>query len=187
LDFNEDDLKRLNNAKVRVRLIEVFVDRINDLTAVSEDIELMGEELRTVNIKPFPWSRDVFEAKKIVLNLTPVENKLEEQFTRLLDNDDDVLAFMKNHQQTLNFRITYIDTNGFVRSYIPDFIARTKDTYWVIETKGREDIDVKLKDKRAEEWCKQVSKLTGKEWDYRRIDQTRFEKGRFARLADLVW
>jgi len=186
LDFNEDDLKRLNNAKVRVRLIEVFVDRINDLTAVSEDIELIGEELRAVNIKPFPWSRDVFEAKKIVLNLTPVENKLEEQFTRLLDNDDDVLAFMKNHQQTLNFRVTYIDTNGFVRSYIPDFIAKTKDTYWIIETKGREDVDVKLKDKRAEEWCKQVSKLTGKEWSYKRIDQARFEKERFTRLADLV-
>ena len=186
LDFNEDDLKRLNNAKVRIRLIEVFVDRINDLTAVSEDIELVGEELRAVNIKPFPWSRDVFEAKKIVLNLTPVENKLEEQFTRLLDNDDGVLAFMKNHQQTLNFRITYIDTNGFVRSYIPDFIAKTKDIHWIIETKGREDIDVKLKDKRAEEWCKQVSKLTGKEWAYKRIDQARFEKGRFTRLVDLV-
>jgi len=186
LDFNEDDLKRLNNAKVRVRLIEVFIDRINDLTAVSEDIELVGEELRAVNIKPFPWSRDVFEAKKIVLNLTPVENKLEEQFTCLLDNDDDVLAFMKNHQQTLNFHITYIDTNGFVRGYIPDFIAKTKDIYWIIEMKGREDVDVKLKDRRAEEWCKQVSKLTGKEWAYKRIDQARFEKERFSRLADLV-
>jgi len=186
LDFNEDDLKRLNNAKVRVRLIEVFVDRINDLTAVSEDIKLVGEELRAINIKSFPWSRDVFEAKKIVLNLTPVENKLEEQFARLLDNDDDVLAFIKDHQQTLNFRITYIDTNGLVRSYIPDFIAKTKDTYWIIETKGREDIDVKLKDRRAEEWCKQVSKLTGKEWIYKRIDQVRFEKERFTRLADLI-
>lgn len=186
LDFNEDDLKRLNNAKVRVRLIEVFVERINDLTAVSEDIKLMGEELRAMNIKPFPWSRDVFDARKIVLNLTPVENKLEEQFTRLLDNDDEVLAFMKNHQQTLNFRITYIDTNGFVRGYIPDFIVKTADTYWAIETKGREDIDVKLKDKRAEEWCKQVSKLTGKEWAYKRIDQARFEKERFTRFNDLV-
>jgi len=186
LDFNVDDLKRLNNAKVRVRLIEVFVDRINDLTAVSEDIELMGEELRAMNIKPFPWSRDVFEARKTVLNLTPVENKLEDQFTRLLDNDDDVIAFMKNHQQTLNFRITYIDTNGFVRGYIPDFIVKTADTYWIIETKGREDIDVKLKDKRADEWCKQVSKLTGKEWAYRRINQDRLEKERFTRLNDLL-
>ncbi len=186
LDFTEEDLKRLNNTKVRVRLIEVFVDRINDLTAVSEDIELAGEELRAVNIKPFPWSREVFEAKKIVLNFTPIENKLEDKFTHLLDNDDDVLAFIKNHQQTLNFRISYIDTNGFVRSYIPDFIAKTKDTNWVIETKGREDVDVKLKDKRAEEWCKQVSKLTKKKWNYKRIDQARFEKGRFTRLVDLI-
>ena len=111
---------------------------------------------------------------------------MENKFTRLLDNDDDILAFIKNHQQTINFRISYIDTNGFVRSYIPDFIAKTKDTMWVIETKGREDIDVKFKDKRAEEWCKQVSKLTGKEWTYKRIDQARFEKGRFISLSDLI-
>ena len=45
--------------------VEVFVDRINDLTAISEDIELVGEELRAINIKPFPWSRDIFEAKGI--------------------------------------------------------------------------------------------------------------------------
>ena len=57
---------------------------------------------------------------------------------------------------------------------------------WRDETKGREDVDVKLKDKRAEEWCKQVSKLTGKEWSYKRVDQARFEKGRFTRLVDLV-
>lgn len=186
LDFNKEDLERLNNIKVRVRIIEVFIDRINDLTAISEDIELIGEELRAVNIKPFPWSRDVFEAKKIVLNFTPIENNLEGQFTRLLDNDDGVLAFMKNHQQTLNFRIHYIDTNGFVRGYIPDFIVKTKNSMWIIEIKGREDIDVKLKDKRAEEWCKQVSKLTGKEWAYKRVDQVRFERGRFTRLVDLI-
>jgi type III restriction enzyme len=186
LKFSEEDLKKLNNAKVRVRLIEVFVARINDLTAVSEDIKLMGEELQSVNIKPFPWSRDVLEAKKTVLNFTPSENKLEEKFIRLLDNDDDVIAFIKNHQQTINFRITYIDTNGFVRSYIPDFIARTEDTFYVIETKGREDVDVKLKDKRAEEWCKQVSKLTKVDWVYKRIDQVRFEKARFTRLNDLL-
>jgi type III restriction enzyme len=186
LSFGEEDLKKLNNAKVRVRLIEVFVERINELTAISEDIELMGEDLRASAIKPFPWSKEVFEAQKTVLNFTPVENKLEGQFIRLLDNDDDVLSFIKNHQQTINFRISYIDTNGFVRSYIPDFIAKTKDTTWVLETKGLVDVDVKFKDKRAEEWCKQVSKLTGEDWAYKRIDQSKFEKGRFTRLEDLI-
>lgn len=186
LDFSEDDLKRLNNAKVRVRLIEVFVDRINELTAVSEDIKLMGEDLRCVNIKPFPWSLDILEVRKTVLNFTPIENKLEERFTKLLDDDDDVLAFMKNHQQTLNFRIPYIDTNGFVRNYLPDFIVKTTGACWIIETKGREDIDVKLKDKRAKDWCLQVTKLTGKDWGYRRIDQIKFERGRFTRLDDLI-
>ncbi len=186
LSFGEEDLKKLNNAKVRVRLIEVFVERINELTAVSEDIELMGEDLKASNIKPFPWSKEVFEARKTVLNFTPVENKLEGQFVRLLDDDDEVLAFIKNHQQTINFRISYIDTNGFVRGYIPDFVAKTKDIIYIIETKGREDVDVKLKDKRAEEWCKQVSKLTGEDWEYKRIDQSRFEKGNFNRLQDLI-
>ena len=186
LDFSDEDLKKLNNPKVRVRLIEVFVDRINDLTAVSEDIELEGDELKASNIKPFPWSRGVYEAKKTVLNLTPIANDLEGKFAKLLDNDDDVIAFIKNDERTLNFRIPYIDQDGFLRNYIPDFILRTEDGHWVIETKGREDVDVKFKDKRAEDWVKNVSELTGKEWRYLRVDQKKLEMGKFSRFMDLA-
>ena len=186
IDFNQEDLERLNNPKVRVRLIEVFVDRINDLTAVSEDIELGGEELKASNIKPFPWSRDVYDARKTVLNFTPAANELEKKFVRLLNEDDEVVAFIKNDERTLKFRIPYIDPDGYLRNYIPDFIAKTEKTMWIIETKGRKDVDVKFKDKRTEEWCKQVSKLVGNSWAYKRVDQVKFEKGRFTKLADLV-
>lgn len=188
IDFTPDDLKKLNSDRVRLKLVEVFVDNINDLTAVSEDIEVTEEELRATDAKPFPWSRDAYEAKKTVLNLVPVANKLELNFARILDNDDEVVAFIKNETRpaTLGLQISYVDANGFVRNYVPDFIIKTEDAMWVIETKGKEDIDVKFKDKRAREWCESVTNLTGKEWRYVRVDEQRLAMGSSFKLSDLV-
>lgn len=187
VSFTLEDLKKLNNPQVRVRLIEVFVDRINDLTAESEDIAITDDELKASDITPFPWTGEVYEARKTVLNLTPVSNKLEEKFARIIDNDDEVAAFIRNDDRTLGFRITYIDQDGFVKNYVPDFVLRTiDDTFWVIETKGQEDVVVKLKDKRAEQWTKEVSKLTGKDWKYKRVDQKTLEMGRFSSFDDIV-
>ncbi|MFH1170918.1 MAG: hypothetical protein V1778_00030, partial [bacterium] len=187
VSFTLEDLKKLNNPQVRVRLIEVFVDRINDLTAESEDIAITDDELKASDITPFPWTGEVYEARKTVLNLTPVSNKLEEKFARIIDNDDEVAAFIRNDDRTLGFRITYIDQDGFVKNYVPDFVLRTiDDTFWVVETKGQEDVVVKLKDKRAEQWTKEVSKLTGKDWKYKRVDQKTLEMGRFSSFNDIV-
>jgi hypothetical protein len=41
---------------------------------------------------------------------------------------------------------------------------------WIIETKGWEKEDVARKDKSAEEWCSNASKLTGVEWEYLKIE-----------------
>lgn len=186
IEFNKEDLKKLNSAKVRVRLIEVFIDQINELTSVSEDIDLTGEELKASDIKPFMWSKDALELNKSILNLTPVANKLEAKFAKILDNDDEVLAFIKNDDRTLGFRISYIDNNGFVRYYVPDFIAKTEDNYWILETKGKEDVDVKHKDKRTEEWCEAVNNKQKEKWHYARINQRKIQMGSNFTLSDLV-
>ena len=186
IEFNNEDLKKLNSPRVRVRLIEVFIDQINDLTAVSEDIDLTGEELKASSIKPFLWSREALELNKTVLNLTPVANKLEGNFAKILDNDDEVLSFLKNDDRTLGFRISYVDNNGFVRYYVPDFLVKTEEVNWVLETKGKEDVDVKYKDKRTVEWCESVSEKQKGVWKYARIDQSKIEMGSNFTLSDLV-
>jgi hypothetical protein len=47
--------------------------------------------------------------------------------------------------------------------------------HWLIETKGREDIDVKLKDEAASYWCANATALCGVNWDYYKVPQTEFE------------
>jgi type III restriction enzyme len=40
---------------------------------------------------------------------------------------------------------------------------------WLIETKGREQEDVPLKDARTERWCEDATKLTGVDWCYLKV------------------
>ena len=54
-------------------------------------------------------------------------------------------------------------------------IAKDK-TNWIIETKGREDIEVQLKDNSAINWCKTATQLTGAEWKYIKVPQKEFDQ-----------
>ena len=86
-----------------------------------------------------------------------------------------------------NFSIPYTDSAANLRYYEPDFVAVTQDgIHHLIETKGREDIDVKHKDRAAQLWCENASMLTGTEWVYQKILQTEFEKLRPDEFEDLI-
>jgi len=55
-------------------------------------------------------------------------------------------------------------------------VAVSQDgAHWIIETKGREDVDVKLKDSAALNWCRTVTHLTATEWKYLKVLQREFE------------
>ena len=58
--------------------------------------------------------------------------------------------FMKSY--LVGFFVEYRDSSGNLRYYYPDFIINTEDTHFVLETKGREDVDVEFKDKRIVVW-----------------------------------
>jgi len=56
----------------------------------------------------------------------------------------------------------------------------------IIETKGREDVDVEHKDKRMKKWCKDAMGLSGSKWSFIRVDQGEFEKYRFKSVKELT-
>jgi len=87
----------------------------------------------------------------------------------------DTTTFAKLPEQ-FGFCVQYTNTLANIRNYFPDFIAVNKDgSRWIIETKGREDIEVALKDKAAINWCNAASGLTGVEWRYLKVRQKDFE------------
>ena len=124
---------------------------------------------------PFPWSRQTVEGKHTIFNLTPVDNALEGRFAQFLDRATDVTAWAK---LTMNsrFALEYISKAGALRYYYPDFVVRlTDDSCLIIETKGQEDLDVALKDRRARRWCEDATRLAGREWAYVKVGQTTFD------------
>ena len=82
---------------------------------------------------------------------------------------------------------TTTDTSVYIRNYFPDFIAGTSEsTNWLIETKGREDVEVRLKGNAAINWCHMASQLTGNSWQYIKVPQKEFERLHPDDLEELV-
>jgi type III restriction enzyme len=128
----------------------------------------------------------LYEAKRSVFNFEGCDNEFEHTFARWLDHAPDGGAFCKL-PRGFGFAIEYADAAGNLRLYYPDFVAVAADgTHWLIETKGQEDINVALKDRAAELWCRNATDLGLGNWRYVKVRQQDFEGSEPRRLAELV-
>ncbi|MEK7763991.1 MAG: type III restriction endonuclease subunit R, partial [Nitrospirota bacterium] len=79
--------------------------------------------------------------------------------------------------------------DGDLSNYTPDFIVRTIDgTVWIVETKGRQELDLPQKMARLKLWCADATAAEedGRRYDFVFVDQPGFEKhtpNTFAALA----
>jgi len=152
-------------------------------------MKLEERGLHALDVKPFPWTGPVGSAEKSILNTSPLHHthfRFEQKFCLFLDRAPDVVAYIKNETRTINLKIPYIAKDGFLRRYIPDFIVKTRDFMVIVETKGREDVDVKAKDLQGKKWTEEITKRTGIKWIFIRIDQKEFEKIRYKNFYDLI-
>jgi hypothetical protein len=135
---------------------------------------------------PFPYSRPTFNATKTVFNLVPCDNQFEVEFARSLEDMTDVVRFAKLPSQ-FGFAIEYTDNVSSLRYYEPDFVAVLFDgAHYLVETKGREDLDVAHKDRAAQIWCENATLLTDTAWRYLKIPQNEFKKLQPADFEDLL-
>jgi len=157
-------------------VIKEFEKALREIVIEHKEPQLLSANRYLSSTLPFPTSKKVLEANKTIFNYTPCDNEFEYSFARFLDKTDDVKTFAKLPEQ-FGFCIQYTDTLANIRNYFPDFIAITDDkTNWIIETKGREDIEVRMKDNAAINWCKNASELTGTTWAYIKVPQKEFEQ-----------
>jgi type III restriction enzyme len=156
-------------------VIKEFEKALRELVVEEKEPQLLSSNRNLSATMPFPTSKKVFETKKSVFNYTPCDNEYEYAFGKFLDKAEDVVAFAKLPEQ-FGFCIQYTDTLANIRNYYPDFISLHADgSRWIIETKGREDTDVKLKDGAALHWCRKATELTGEQWNYIKVLQKDFE------------
>jgi len=169
---NPDVLYTLSSLQVQTQLVNLFVEKFKDLTFKKQEVKRMGIK-RVSDMKPFVWTKLVYPADKCILNYVPCDNNLEVDFSKWLDKLDDVDAFTKIVPR-LGFYLEYKSEENLLRSYYPDFILKTKGGYYLIETKGLKGSEVDYKDKRAVQWCKDATKLSGNKWTFIRINQDQF-------------
>jgi type III restriction enzyme len=166
--------------------IRIFAGALRSLVVEEKTPELESAGRLLSETQPFPFSRPTkFAATKTIFNWVAPDNDFERRFAAFLEDAEDVSAFAKLPSQ-FGFAIEYTDNATNLRYYEPDFVAVLQDgTRFLLETKGREDIDVAHKDRAAHIWCENATLLTGTVWEYRKIPQAEFDKLRPDQFADL--
>lgn len=88
----------------------------------------------------------------------------------------------------MNFRIDYVNSHGDISNYYPDFIVKKSDSeYFVVETKGLEDLDVPLKMERLKLWYEDINQQQNeKRFDFVFVDEAGFQKYKPASFEQLV-
>ncbi len=168
-------LRRLAENDAQALVVGAFRDAIRALSIIEREPTIEENALRVSDTPPFPWSRKTVDGERTIFNLTPVDSSLESRFAEFLDRATDVTAWAK---LTMNsrFALEYISNAGALRYYYPDFVLRlADDTCLIVETKGQEDLDVALKDRRARRWCKDAARLSGRDWAYEKVPQKLFD------------
>ncbi|MEM1609221.1 MAG: DEAD/DEAH box helicase family protein [Thermoplasmata archaeon] len=185
---NLDDprvLYKLSSPEVQEQLIRLFVEAFKDMTFVEREPE-KRDFIKLSDTRPFVWSKLVYPANKCIFNYVPCDNDFEVDFSKFLDKAEDVEAFSKIVPK-IGFFVEYRDSEGNLRMYYPDFVILTKkNEYMIVETKGREDVDVVHKDKRIKLWCEDATKLTKNVWSFKRVDQEDFKKYMFKSITELI-
>lgn len=178
-------IKAMSTNVAQYVTVQTFVKALRPLVVQELEPQLLNEGHRLSETPPFPFSRPTLEAVKTVFNLVPCGNKFELAFARFLEQAPDIAAFSKLPEQ-FSFAIEYTDASNNLRYYEPDFVAVTEaGTRYLIETKGREDVDVANKDRAAILWCENATRLTGSQWRYLKVPQKEFEALQPAEFADV--
>ncbi len=178
-------LYKLSSPEVQEQLINLFVNVFRDMTFTEREPE-KKDTIKLSDTRPFVWSKLVYPANRCIFNYVPCDNDFEVDFAKFLDRAEDVVSFSKIVSKT-GFFVEYKDSKDNLRLYYPDFILLSdKKQHIIVETKGREDIDVEHKDERIKQWCKDVTGLTKSKWSFIRVNQGEFERYRFKSVEELV-
>lgn len=180
-------IRALNESRVLLLTEKVFLKLLRPLIVEDREPSLYEESNLISSTAPFPYSGKVCEGKKTIFNFTPCGNAFEQSFSGFLDNAPDVVSFANLGNLPTKLNIEYLDSETNLRFYEPDFVAVADNgVHWLLETKGREDLDVQFKNQRAEKWCEDATDLTGIEWRFLLVPQKQFEKMNPQNLSDLV-
>lgn len=155
---------------------------------LSEVEKLMMRESNSVVVNKCIYERLPYPAKN---------GGLERAFISWAQADASIAAFCKISETRHDFaRLRYVKEDGMPAFYSPDFLVRSEQAIYLVETKAQQQVthpNVQRKLKAASSWCNRINTLepeerSGLAWHYVLLGETAFydwhSKG--ARLSELL-
>lgn len=181
-------LRNLSEVEATRTVIETFKKEINRLTVQDRGDAEIRNYIKLSSSRPFVAKEQAFlPPKKSVFNKIIGDSHFELEFAAFMEGCEDVISYGKNYF-AVNFRIDYQNADGDISNYYPDFIVKTGvHEVYVVETKGREDLDDPRKIARLGQWCEDANELQ-KEVRYHPlyVQQEQFETYRPQSFQQLV-
>ncbi len=177
-------LRNLSEPEPGKILFDSFKAAINALTVRDAGSARIEDRIRLRDTRPFRTeNRDYLPVKKSVFNrivAEPHAGGLELAFAKFLEDAPDVVSFAKNYL-AVGFKLDYVRADGDLSNYVPDFIVKAADgCIYIIETKGRAELDLPQKMARLKQWCEDATAAIategGPQYRFIHVDQDGFER-----------
>lgn len=187
-------LRNLSEPEAGKILFDSFKKAINALTVQDTGSVRIEDRIRLRDTRPFRTeNRPYLAPKKSLFSKIvgePHAGGFELSFARFLDEAPDVAAFAKNYL-AVGFKIDYVKADGDLSNYVPDFLVKTTDgAVWIVETKGRAELDLPRKMVRLKQWCADATAASraerGPEYLFVYVDQEGFEAHPPRHFAGLI-
>ena len=181
-------LRNLSEIAATKTLIETFKKAINSLSIMDKGYAEIRGAIKLRQTRPFMVKEQPYLVPgKSVFNRIIGDSQLELEFARFLEDSGDVLTYAKNYL-AVHFKLDYVDAKGNISNYYPDFLVKVSDKEtFIVETKGREELDVPLKMQRLRQWCEDINHAqTDVAYDYVYVDEDGFEKYKPSSFKDLA-
>lgn len=185
-------LRNLSESTAAKRVFDTSKAAINALTVRDSGSARIEDSIRLRDVRPFrtqyrdwrPAKRSLF--KRIVGE--PGAGGFELRFAEFLDTADGIAAFSKNYL-AIGFKLDYVKADGDLSTYTPDFVVKDDaGDVWLVETKGREELDLPRKMARLAQWCDDATAASlaqgGPKYRFVYVDQESFERHTPASLAE---
>ena len=185
---NPNTWRNLSEPAVTKTVIETFKEEINKIILQDKSsIEISGY-IRVGDTRPFrAKQQEHVIPQKSVFNIIAGDSSLELKFAKFLESCADIISYAKNYI-AVGFCLDYITARGSLSNYYPDFLVKKSPTeIYIIETKGREELDIPRKMERLQQWCADVNALHKEvRYDFVYVDEEGFAKYRPKSFSDLV-
>ncbi|MDO8577676.1 MAG: DEAD/DEAH box helicase family protein [Dehalococcoidales bacterium] len=181
-------LRNLSELAATKTLLETFKKAINALTVKDKGDAEIRDTIKLRQTRPFVAKEQGYLIpKKSVFNKIIGDHNFELLFARFLEDCEDIISYGKNYM-AVHFKLDYVNADGDISNYYPDFFVKLFDKrIFIVETKGREDLDVPLKLQRLRQWCEDINQVQSDiTYDFVYVDQESFEKYKPTAFQQLV-